>query len=101
MFRRMLVCAAITLFLLWKLHSGIAAPNSSAGKASGRTGTMEEMIVSHGTINITLDLDRLRSTRSEKQSPKRSAYRFEVGADSFLTVRVFNSKMLRGPDPGS
>ena len=101
MVRRMLAYSALALILLGNVNSAIAGPDPSTGKSNPRTGAMEKMIVSHGNVTITLDLDRLRGIRVDNQELKRSAYQFEVGANSFFTIRVFNDKLLRGPDPGS
>ena len=49
---------------------------------------------------MDLDLNRLNGTASEKQESKRETLRFEVGPNSFFTIRVFNN-VLRGPEPGS
>ena len=101
MVRRMLAYSALALILLGNANSGIASPDLSTEKANPRTGTMEKMIVSRGNITISLDLGRFRGIRADNPGSKRSAYQFEVGANSFFTFRVFNNNLLRGPDPGS
>ena len=83
MVRRMLVYSALALILLGNVNSAIAVPDSS----DRRTGTVEKMIVSRGSITISLDLDRLRGIRADNQESKRSAYQFEVGANSFFTFQ--------------
>ena len=47
---------------------------------------------------MDLDLDRLNGVAPRRR--KRETLRFEVAANSFFTVLVFND-VLRGPEPGS
>ncbi|HEV2843108.1 MAG TPA: hypothetical protein VGW39_17445 [Chthoniobacterales bacterium] len=83
---------------------GTSWENSEAqfpGKSpDGPTGTLERMIVGSGNVVMDLDLDRLNGVSSPAREAKRDSVRFEVGANSFFTVLVFNN-VLRGPEPGS
>ena len=58
------------------------------------------MIVASGNVAMDLDLNRLKGPRPRRQESKRETLRFEVGPNSFFTIRVFNN-VLRGPEPGS
>src|SRR6476646_10819709 len=93
---------ALPVFLLF------ASPQASAPKAFGGTtkvvqrqghsGTLQKMIVENGSVTMDLDLNRLNRINF---APERSAtLQFNVAANSFFTVLVFND-LLRGPDSGS
>ena len=58
------------------------------------------MLVARGTVAMDLDLNRLKGTGSATQGPAPDSFRFDVGPNSFFTIRVFN-KVLRGPELGS
>ena len=93
---------ALPVFLLF------ASPQASAPKAFGGTtkvvqsqghsGTLQKMIVENGSVTMDLDLNRLNGINF---APERSAtLQFNVVANSFFTVLVFND-LLRRPDSGS
>jgi hypothetical protein len=63
----------------------------------GDTGTVEKMIVAHGSVAMDLDLNRLNGVDSWSRM---STLRFAVVPDSFFTILVFNDE-LRGPLPSS
>ena len=88
------------LLLLLSNPSGYSAPQSPGKSPEGQTGTFERLIVANGNVAMDLDLDRLKGIRSEAQKLKQETFRFEVGTNSFFTIRVFNG-VLRGPEPGS
>jgi hypothetical protein len=54
--------------------------------------------VESGTATMELDLNRLNGITSG--APKFETWRFDVGADSFFSILVFND-ILRGPEQGS
>src|SRR6516164_2004796 len=62
------------------------------------TGTLQKMIVASGTVGMDLDVDRLNSDGS--LAAKVEQLRFDVAANSFFSILVFNN-VLRGPEPGS
>ena len=62
------------------------------------TGILQRMIVESGTATIELDLNRLNGIASG--TPKFETWSFDIGADSFFSVLVFND-ILRGPERGS
>jgi len=91
-----------TLSLLFSLSS---SPVSSAPQLPGKspkeqTGILERMIVAHGEAALRLDLNRLSGNYSAVSESKLDTFRFEVGPNSFFTIRVFNN-VLRGPEAGS
>jgi hypothetical protein len=100
MFKRILSYFTLPLLLLLSNSSGNSAPQSSGKSLEGRTGTRERLIVASGTVAIDLNLDRLNGVRTETQESKRDTFRFDVGSNSFFTIRVFGN-VLRGPEPGS
>ena len=62
------------------------------------TGTLQKMIVASGTVGMDLDVDRLNGDGS--LAAKVEQLRFDVAANSFFSILVFNN-VLRGPEPGS
>ena len=56
------------------------------------------MIVESGTATMELDLNRLNGITS--MAPKSEALHFDVTANSFFSILVFND-LLRGPEQGS
>jgi len=56
------------------------------------------MIVENGSVTMDLDLNRLNGINAAAQSLQQA--HFEVGANSFFPILVFNDQ-LRGPVPGS
>ena len=67
---------------------------------NAQTGSFERMIVTNGTVAIDLDRDSLASTGLGSEKSKQENLRFEIGRNSFFTIRVFNH-VLRGPETGS
>ena len=61
------------------------------------TGTLEKMIVANGRVTLNIDLGKLSSKRTAKQSGN---LQFDVEQNSFFTVLVFNNE-FRGPEPSS
>ena len=60
-----------------------------------QTGTLERMLVTSGKVAIALDLSRLTSAQSHQA--RNADLHFEIGTNSFFTVRVLNQH-LRGPE---
>lgn len=79
----------------FNLFSG---PSQSESKAN--SGILEKMIVANGNIAINLDLNRLNGNRSSAKGNGLSQLQFDIEANSFFTVIVYN-KELRGPTPSS
>jgi len=101
---------ALALPLLSVLAISIAAPlrgvsaqpasqmaHSAVATAAG-TGTSQKMIVKNGSVTIDLDINGLNGSTSLVARPV--TLQFEVGANSFFPILVFND-LLRGPEPGS
>src|SRR5450631_3981284 len=100
MSKKMLGYFTLPLLLLLSNSSGNSAPQSPRKSPEGQTGTLERMIVARGNVAMDLDLNRLTGIGSGKQESKRDTLRFDVGPNSFFTIRVFNN-VLRGPELGS
>jgi hypothetical protein len=62
------------------------------------TGTFQKMIVENGSATMDLDLNGLNGSISLVARPV--ALQFDIGANSFFPILVFND-LLRGPQPGS
>jgi hypothetical protein len=92
------------LFLLSSPNSGIANPVAREQKSpenpneAKATGILQKMIVENGTATMELDLNRLNGISVAPQ--KLEPLRFDIAADSFFSVLVFND-LLRGPEQGS
>jgi len=92
----------LPLFLLFASPEA-ASPNAfGATKKSpdsqGQSGTLQKMIVENGTVAIDLDVDRLNADGSLVARVEQ--LRFDVAANSFFSILVFND-LLRGPEQGS
>jgi len=96
----MLSYFTLSLLLFLSNSSGNSAPQLPGKRVEGQTGTLEKMIVASGNVALDLDWNRLKEIGSGAQESKPDSVRFEVGANSFFTILVFN-KVLRGPEPGS
>src|SRR6476660_7869370 len=92
------------MFLLLLLVSPEANSNNSAARkqtipdSRGHTGTLQKMIVENGMVTIDLDMDQLNGDGS--LAAKVVQLRFDVAANSFFSILVFND-LLRGPERGS
>src|SRR5438445_6243270 len=92
------------LLLLSLFASPAANSNSSVARkqtipeSRGQSGTLQKMIVESGMVTMELDLDRLSGDGS--LVAKVVQLRFDVAANSFFSVLVFND-LLRGPEQGS
>jgi hypothetical protein len=71
---------------------------SSGQSQNGDTGILQKMIVESGTATMELDLNRLNGIASI--SPQFEAWRFDVAANPFFSILVFND-ILRGLEQGS
>jgi hypothetical protein len=100
MFMKTLGYFALSLLLFLSNSSGNSAPQTPAKSSEGQTGTLERMIVATGNVAMDLDLNRLRGIISGTEESKLDTFRFEVGPNSFFTIRVLNND-LRGPEPSS
>src|SRR6266446_8479278 len=63
-----------------------------------QSGTLQKMIVENGIVAMDLDVDRLNADGS--LAAKVEQLRFDVAANSFFSILVFND-LLRGPEQGS
>ncbi len=72
---------------------------SSFNTPSSRpSGILEKMVVESGSISFDLDMGKLTGTSPDAARP--DSLRFDVGADSFYIILVYNGE-LRGPLPSS
>jgi hypothetical protein len=79
--------------------SNAQGPTLNGGQSqNGATGVLQKMIVESGTATMELDLNRLNGISS--LTPKFEAWRFDIAANSFFSILVFND-LLRGPEQGS
>src|SRR5437660_1686053 len=92
------------LLLLSLFASPAANSNNSVVRkqtipdSRGQSGTLQKMIVKNGTVTMDLDVDRLSGDGS--LAAKVVQLRFDVAANSFFSILVFND-LLRGPEQGS
>src|ERR1043165_9145803 len=90
------------LFLLSLPNSGSANPIAEKQKIpenpNEATGILQKMIVENGAATMKLDINRLNGISVAPQKPEE--LRFDIAADSFFSVLVFND-LLRGPKQGS
>ena len=98
MLRRVLGAFVFPLVLLFS-PPAIGSSNSRRSQNSeGQTGTLQKMIVENGTVGMDLDMDRL--TGDGSLAARVEHLRFDVAANSFFTILVFND-LLRGPEQGT
>ena len=71
---------------------------NSGQSQNGATGVLQRMIVESGTATMELDLNRLNGISVAPQ--KQEQMRFDLAANSFFSILVFNDR-LRGPEQGS
>jgi hypothetical protein len=100
MLKKTLSYFTLPLVLLLSTSSGNSAPQLPGKSPKEQTGTLERMIVARGEVAMALDLNRLGGDHSSTNEAKLDTFRFEVGPNSFFTIRVFNN-VLRGPEAGS
>src|SRR6266581_2914370 len=99
-----LTLTGFMLLLLLLFASPDANSNNSVARkqtipeSRGQSGTLQKMIVESGTVTMDLDLDRLNADGS--LAAKVVQLRFDVAANSFFSILVFND-LLRGPEQGS
>ena len=85
--------------LLTPSDAGFANPAGHSGQSqNGATGVLQKMIGESGTVTMKLDLNRLNGISVAPQ--KQEQLRFDIAADSFFSILVFND-LLRGPEQGS
>src|SRR5438093_4296680 len=89
----------LLLFASPDANSNNSAPRKQTiPESRGQSGTLQKMIVENGTVTIDLDMDRLNADGS--LAAKVVQLRFDVAANSFFSILVFND-LLRGPEQGS
>ena len=90
------------LFLLSSSDAGSANPVAQMQKSPDNpneaTGILQKMIAETGTATMKLDLNRLNGISVAPQ--KQEEMRFDIAANSFFSILVFND-LLRGPEQGS
>jgi hypothetical protein len=92
--------AFLPLLLVFGNGPVVSSTGPTKPGPQGNTGTLQKMIVANGNVSMNLDLSRLNGAGVGNRLPKAGALRFEVQADSFFTILVFNDE-LRGPLPSS
>src|SRR5262249_24774295 len=97
MLKTILTVFVLPLVLLFGL-STTGLSNSRTPAESRASGTLQKMIVQNGTVTISLDVDQLNADGS--LAAKVEQLRFDVAANSFFSILVFND-LLRGPQQGS
>src|SRR4030095_2270694 len=88
-------------FLLLLSLSEAESANPVAKKSPNQSelcGIRQKMSVGSGTATMELDFNRLNGIIGV--NPKLETLRFDVAADSFFSILVFN-ELLRGPEQGS
>ena len=89
----------LLLFASPDANSNNSAPRKQTiPESRGQSGTLQKMIVDNGTVTMDLDMDRLNADGS--LAAKVVQLRFDVAANSFFGILVFND-LLRGPEQGS
>src|SRR5437773_2848426 len=89
----------VLLFASPDANSNNSAPRKQTiPESRGQSGTLQKMIVESGTVTMDLDMDRLNADGS--LAAKVVQLRFDVAANSFFSILVFND-LLRGPEQGS
>ena len=87
------------LFLLSPSDAGSANPVAqNIPNQNDATGILQKMIVESGIVTMELDLNHLNGINAAPQ--KQEQVRFDIAADSFFSVLVFND-ILRGLEQGS
>jgi hypothetical protein len=90
------------LFLLSSSDAGpdnpVAQRQKTPDNPNEATGILQKMIMESGTATMELNLNRLNGISVAPQ--KQEQMRFDIAADSFFSVLIFND-ILRGPEPGS
>ncbi len=94
LFRGALSAVAIGLLVIAFLS--ISETDTEAGP-QGETGTLEKMIVSEGTINMTIDTGLLRGKAGRSTE---ASFKFDAEPNSFFTVFAFNDE-FRGTLPST
>src|SRR6266568_3823566 len=88
----------LLLFASPDANSNSAPRKQTIPESRGQSGTLQKMIVESGTVTMDLDMDRLNADGS--LAAKVVQLRFDVAANSFFSILVFND-LLRGPEQGS
>jgi hypothetical protein len=100
MFRRILTHLTLPLLLIVASIPGSSVAQITNAPSEGASGTQKKLLAVSGNIAMDLDLTQLNGTRSAPKDPRSSALRFDVAANSFFTILVFDD-VLRGPELGA
>src|SRR4051794_38478144 len=87
----------LTAALLLGINLPIFAAELPQQNSNNINGTLEKMMVTAGSVEFDLDLNRVRGTEGK---PRAQTCRFGLGADSAFTVLIFD-QVVRGPERGS
>src|ERR1044072_5623417 len=74
------------------------AAQSKHHASDALTGTLQKMIVEHGSVTLNVDLNEVKRSNAPLTRPV--ALQFTAATNSFFSILVFNDQ-LRGPEPGS
>ncbi len=92
----MFSCFTLPLLLLATSIPGSSIAQPQKSNASADSGVLQKMLAVKGNAEMNLDVGRI----SKSGGSSASTFNFQVAANSFFTVLVFND-LLRGPDAGS
>ena len=100
MIKTILARAMLPVLLLLSNSPADFAAERQQQSSEEQTGTLERMLVTNGIVVIDLNRTGLTSVGSGSQQLAQNNIRFDIGRDSFFTIRLFNH-VLRGPESGS
>ena len=98
MFKKALIPLTLLLLLFFGTSTRNYAAQLNPKNSEAPSGILQKMIVETGTATMKLDLNRLNGIGST--TPKFEAWHFDMAANSFFSIVVFND-LLRTPEPGS
>ncbi len=89
----------LPLLLLVASIPGSSTAQPQKSNSSADSGVLQKMLAVKGNAEMNLDLERISKSGGSNDS-QLATFKFQVAANSFFTVLVFNDQ-LRGPDAGS
>src|SRR6516162_244961 len=98
MLKKLFTAFVLPLFLMFGPPATVWSNSRGNPDSQQPTGTLQKMIVENGIVTMDLDVDRLSGDGS--LAAKVLQLRFDVAANSFFSILVFNG-LLRGPEQGS